>query len=109
MFEFALLASWKPAHDDWLNDRSSTPPVSSTMQALKAWPEALAVLPDPEDAPPPALLLAGLLPQPATSIPVTATAAVTLNSLCKGLPFCAEGPSWPRRATLAAGTGRIGH
>ena len=29
-----MLASCKPCHDDWLNDRSSTPPVSSTMQRL---------------------------------------------------------------------------
>jgi hypothetical protein len=34
MFALALLASWRPCHDDWLNEWSSTPPVSSTMQAL---------------------------------------------------------------------------
>ena len=35
MFEFALLAACMPAHDDWLNDLSSTPPTSSTMHALR--------------------------------------------------------------------------
>src|SRR5581483_7190862 len=34
MFGLVLLASCRPCHDDWLNDRSSTPPVSSTMQRL---------------------------------------------------------------------------
>src|SRR5579875_2056472 len=44
MFGFALLAACNPAQLDWLKDRSSTPPVSSTMQAL--------ILP-PAWAPPP--------------------------------------------------------
>jgi hypothetical protein len=34
MFGFAALAAVMPAHDDWLNDLSSTPPVSRTMHAL---------------------------------------------------------------------------
>jgi hypothetical protein len=34
MFGFVLFAACRPAHDDWLNDLSSTPPVSSTMQAV---------------------------------------------------------------------------
>ena len=38
MFGFALAAVCMPAHDDWLNDLSSTPPVSSTMQALIVLP-----------------------------------------------------------------------
>ena len=40
MFGFALLASCSPCHDDWLNEWSSTPPVSSTMHALNAPPAA---------------------------------------------------------------------
>src|SRR5450755_2589447 len=40
MFGFALLASWSPCHDDWLNEWSSTPPVSSTMHAFTAPPPA---------------------------------------------------------------------
>jgi hypothetical protein len=50
MFGFALLASCMPCHDDWLNDRSSTPPVSSTMHRLTGLP-AGAGDPDPEAAP----------------------------------------------------------
>ena len=34
MFGLALLASCMPCHDDWLNERSSTPPVSSTMHSV---------------------------------------------------------------------------
>jgi hypothetical protein len=44
MFGFALLASCSPCHDDWLNEWSSTPPVSRTMQALIAPPAAGAEL-----------------------------------------------------------------
>ena len=44
MFGFALLASWSPCHDDWLNEWSSTPPVSRTMHALVAPPAAGAEL-----------------------------------------------------------------
>lgn len=56
---FAALAAFIPAQADWLKDRSSTPPTSSTMQALKAADavEAVAVA----DAEPPAALLAALL------------------------------------------------
>jgi hypothetical protein len=50
-----------PAQDDWLNDLSSTPPVSSTMQALNAVPLGAAL---PVEPPP---LSAGLLPHPASS------------------------------------------
>ena len=45
MLGFALLAAWRPAHDDWLNEWSSTPPVSSTMQALRL-PVAALELPE---------------------------------------------------------------
>jgi hypothetical protein len=34
MFAFAAFAAVMPAHEDWLKDLSSTPPVSSTMQAF---------------------------------------------------------------------------
>src|SRR6476469_3060661 len=44
MFELTLCASWRPAHDDWLNEWSSTPPVSSTMHALTLLPELLPEL-----------------------------------------------------------------
>src|SRR5450631_1409987 len=40
MFALAAEASVMPFHEDWLNERSSTPPVSSTMQALNAAAEA---------------------------------------------------------------------
>jgi len=44
IFGFALLASCSPCHDAWLNEWSSTPPVSSTMHALIAPPAAGAGL-----------------------------------------------------------------
>ena len=40
MLEFFAAASVIPCHDDWLNERSSTPPVSSTMHALYAAADA---------------------------------------------------------------------
>src|SRR3954447_10154296 len=40
MFGFFLFAAFMPAYELSLNEWSSTPPVSSTMQALKAAPEA---------------------------------------------------------------------
>src|SRR5690348_11797536 len=43
MLGFALFASCRPCHDDWLKQRSSPPPVSSTMQAVTG-PPAAAVL-----------------------------------------------------------------
>src|SRR5581483_12075768 len=77
MFEWALCAAVMPAQDDWLNDLSSTPPVSSTMQALSALPV------DVDDEPlPPGLLdelfppdLA-LLPQPESRSAMAATPAI---------------------------------
>src|SRR5260370_4933824 len=44
----ALSASWTPCHDDALNDRSSMPPVSVTMHALKAAVDAV-LLGDDDD------------------------------------------------------------
>ena len=84
MFGFALFAACIPAHDDWLNDLSSTPPVSSTMHALSFLPEAVPVaaveLPDALAPLLAELLLAGLLPQPARAIAATAeTAAIFIT------------------------------
>ena len=77
MFGLAWCAAWRPAHDDWLNEWSSTPPVSSTMQALNAWPpppleaEGVFVLPLP------AFGVAGFWPHPASrSAAAPATAAI---------------------------------
>ncbi len=39
MFGFAWCAACMPAHDDWLKEWSSTPPMSSTMHALRLPPE----------------------------------------------------------------------
>lgn len=46
MFGFALLASCRPCHEDWLNERSSTPPVSSTMHSFAEPVDAAVGLPD---------------------------------------------------------------
>src|SRR5690242_6206397 len=80
MFGFAWLAAVRPAYDDWLNERSSTPPTSRTMQALKA-------LAPPPLEPPEFALLLGLLLQ-AAARPTTAIAAiVTENALRKRVSF----------------------
>jgi hypothetical protein len=59
----ADLACCIPSHDDWLNDRSSTPPVSMTIQPLRLAAAALldALLDDEPDGPD------VLLPQAAAS------------------------------------------
>src|SRR4051794_40506245 len=36
MFGLTLLAACRPAQEDWLKERSSTPPVSRTMHAVRA-------------------------------------------------------------------------
>src|SRR5664280_1600377 len=85
MYETAILglilfAACRPAHEDWLNERSSTPPVSSTMHALKAVPAALlepALLGD-------ALLVVGvdLVPHAARAMAATeATATIFIADL----------------------------
>ena len=81
MFGLALLAAVNPAYDDWLNERSSTPPVSSTMQAVNFLPAAVA---DPD---PPELELVGLLPHAAASDATATTAIVTEIALRKGVSF----------------------
>src|SRR6185437_4501454 len=102
MFGFALLAAVKPAYDDWLNERSSTPPVSRTMQALNFLPAEVV-----ED--PPELELVGLLPHAAASDATATTAIVMENALRKGVSFgfslesddlACPGPRGARRVTL---------
>jgi hypothetical protein len=91
----AAAASVMPCHDEALNDLSSMPPVSVTMQ-----PRNLALLTDVLDV----LLLLGdetelwLLPHAAmTSVADTASAAVA-NTLC--FTLTSTGPArrsaWPR-------------
>src|SRR6185312_5100831 len=80
MFGLAWLAPVRPAYDDWLNERSSTPPTSSTMQALKALPPPLAEPPEPA-------LSDGLLLHAAASVAIAATAIVTVIALRKGVSF----------------------
>src|SRR4051812_25362625 len=53
MFGFADCASFIPCQADWLNERSSTPPVSSTMQALRACPAEAPPEAPVDDEPPP--------------------------------------------------------
>lgn len=85
MFGFAFAAACMPAYDVWLNDLSSIPPVSSTMQASRVLPLACVVdddCTDDDEVPPPGcgwLLLEvvdepDLLPQAAS-----ATAATTAH------------------------------
>src|SRR6266487_1812341 len=50
MFGFAWCAACIPAQDDWLNDLSSTPPVSSTMHAFRLPVDELPPVP-PLDVP----------------------------------------------------------
>ncbi len=91
MLGLVLAAAWRPAHEDWLKDRSSTPPVSSTMHALNALPAAaleLVLLLD--DVPPAAgvvvvVLVGVLVPHAASAIAATEATAtifvVDLNAL----------------------------
>ena len=90
-----------PAHDAALNDLSSTPPVSLTMQPVNL-PVVAAELPEPADAldevPPPAGAELVLLPHAAmTTVADTASAAVA-HALC--FTLTSTGPArcsaWPR-------------
>src|SRR6266571_476177 len=72
MLESACCAACRPSHDDWLNDLSSRPPVSVTMQAEKA----LAPV-DFEPPPPPPPLPA--LAHAAVTSASTLSAAAALN------------------------------
>src|SRR5918912_718392 len=70
MLEFCALASCMPFHADSLNDRSSTPPTSSTMQALRPEPDAPPDVVEPAE-------LEGLDPQAASATHVAAVSART--------------------------------
>src|SRR3954466_3244441 len=86
MFGLALFAAWSPAHDDWLNEWSATPPTSSTMQAFRLPPavfvfwllgdDAVSVADGP-------LELAGL-EHPANRRGAAPTAAAILRAWRKG-------------------------
>src|SRR5207245_1067191 len=83
MFAFAVCASFMPCQDDWLNERSSTPPVSSTMHALRAWPEL---------APPDAAPLDDVEPLPPVAPDfdphaVKATVATAASARTRTVPF----------------------
>src|ERR687885_1583127 len=89
-----------PFQDDSLNERSSTPPTSSTMHAFRplppaAPPEALAAAP-PDDVVP-LELVAGLDPQA-----VSATHAAAVSARTRTVPFTIP----PQR--LVHSTGRAG-
>src|SRR5919199_4387381 len=88
-----------PSQDDWLNERSSTPPTSSTMHAFRplpppAPPEAPADAPDDVE---PLELVAGLDPQA-----VSATHAAAVSARTRTVPFTIP----PQR--LVHSTGRAG-
>src|SRR6478735_5200060 len=76
MFGLALAAFCMPSHDDWLNDLSSTPPVSRTMQASTVLPAVADEVPLEAGAdvlPPPLLLL----PHAVSASATAATPAIT--------------------------------
>src|SRR5215813_1110582 len=73
MLESALCACFKPSQDDWLNDLSSRPPVSVTIQAEKAPAPAVGL----DEPPPPPPLPA--LAHPAASSASTLSAVAALN------------------------------
>src|SRR5215475_12828920 len=73
MFGSAFAAASRPSHEDWLNDLSSRPPVSVTMQAEKA------VAPGDCDPPPPPPFLFLALAHAAVTSASTLSAAAALN------------------------------
>src|SRR5664279_384428 len=83
MLGLLLLAAWSPAHEDWLNERSSTPPVSSTMHALNALPAA-ELEPALEDVPA-AVVLGDLVPHAAKAKAATETTATIFIDDLKAL------------------------
>src|SRR5690242_8830916 len=83
MFGLAPLAFVRPAQDDWLNEWSSTPPMSSTMHALNAAPEAVPVGPPEELLPPEGVLFE---PQPATASAATPTSATARTIFLTRVP-----------------------
>jgi len=101
MFLPAAAAACMPAHDEALNDLSSMPPVSVTMQPRNL-PAVAAELPEPDAGALDELLPADgaellLLPHPAmTTVADTASAAVA-HALC--FTLTSTGPA--RRGVLA--------
>src|SRR5690348_3977523 len=89
MFGLAWAAACMPDHDEALNDRSSMPPVSVTMQPRVLVPDPAAALPEPAGAlevaaplPPGDEAELWLLPHAAsTTVADTASAAVA-HALC---------------------------
>src|SRR5579863_10015766 len=82
MLESALLAAWKPSHDDWLNDLSSRPPVSVTMHAVKLVApadELDELFPPPEPLPDPELALAHADVRSASALSAVTTFNVPLT------------------------------
>ncbi len=77
MLESVVAASCMPCHDDWLNDLSSMPPVSVTMQPTNLLAAAAPGLLDP--LPPDPLLAAGELPQAAASSAIALNATTALD------------------------------
>src|SRR5260370_3916909 len=83
----ALSASWTPCHDDALNDRSSMPPVSVTMHALKAAVDAVMLGEDDDvgvldDLPHAAASSAtAAIAAAAGMVPLTVTSSLTTQSV----------------------------
>src|SRR5689334_16008383 len=78
MFGFSLFAACRPAHDDWLNEWSSTPPVSRTMHALRLPVAAAEVVSDAVGSSVAVLLELGF-EQPAKSRLAAPSAATILS------------------------------
>src|SRR5215813_15478837 len=93
MLESASCAFFRPSHEDWLNDLSSRPPVSVTMQAEKELAAADLVEPPP---PPPLPALAHpaassastLSPAAALNVPLTSTSSAGAALLPPESPAC---------------------
>src|SRR3954447_4701945 len=84
MSEFAWLAACRPAQDDWLNEWSSTPPVPSTMQALRL-PVVVLELVESDGVGSSVAVLELGLEQPATSRLAAPSAATILSGWRKSV------------------------
>src|SRR6266516_2147050 len=101
MLLFAACAACMPAHDAALNDLSSTPPVSLTMQPANL-PVVAAELPEPADALDEVAPADGaellLLPHAAMSTVADTASAAVAHALC--FTLTSTGPArycaWPR-------------
>ena len=80
MFGFALFAACRPPHDDWLNEWSSTPPTSSTMQAFRLPPAAAVSWLLGDELPSEAFEESAGLEHPAKSSDAAPTAAAILKA-----------------------------